>query len=85
MGASSGIKILYATVPLSNAVVAIQALRNRTCIDILSEWLPHKQTKTKSIYTAPVDEEESDPNAVKVPNLAKETISENSTYTGNLF
>ena len=41
--------------------------------------------KTKSIYTAPVDEEESDPNALKVPNLAKETISENSTNTGNLF
>ena len=41
--------------------------------------------KTKSIYTAPVDEEESDPNAVKVPNLAKETISENSTNTGILF
>ena len=38
--------------------------------------------KTKSIYTAPVDEEESDPNALKVPNLAKETISENSTNTG---
>ena len=40
--------------------------------------------KTKSIYTAPVDEEESDPNALKVPDLAKETISENSTNTGNL-
>ena len=41
--------------------------------------------KTKSIYTAPVDEEESDPNALKVPDLAKETISENSTNTGNQF
>jgi len=39
--------------------------------------------KTKSIYTAPVDEEESDPNALKVPDLAKETISENSTNTGS--
>merc|ERR1739842_79024 len=37
--------------------------------------------KTKSIYTAPVDEEESDPNALKVPNLAKDISAnvENST------
>merc|ERR1712223_1959935 len=39
--------------------------------------------KTKSIYTQPVDEDESDPNALKVPNLAKEIASnvENSTTT----
>ena len=30
--------------------------------------------KTKSIYTQPVDEDESDPNALKVPNLAKENL-----------
>jgi len=39
--------------------------------------------KTKSIYTQPVDEDESDPNALKVPNLAKEIASnvENSSTT----
>ena len=31
--------------------------------------------KTKSIYTKPVDEDEEDPNALKVPALAKESIS----------
>merc|ERR1712113_234702 len=39
--------------------------------------------RTKSIYTQPVDEDESDPNALKVPNLAKEIASnvENSSTT----
>merc|ERR1711899_450500 len=39
--------------------------------------------KTKSIYTQPVDEDESDPNALKVPNLAKEISAnvENSATT----
>lgn len=31
--------------------------------------------KTKSIYTKPVDEDEEDPNALKVPALAKESMS----------
>ena len=41
--------------------------------------------KTKSIYTAPVDEDENDPNALHVPALAKEStaITEQSTKSSD--
>merc|ERR1712223_1566700 len=40
--------------------------------------------KTKSIYTQPVDEDESDPNALKVPNLAKENLISSSQENNSL-